>query len=187
MPVKPRVLKREIVCQSRLFKVEQLELKFSNGEERTYERLLSGNMPAVIIVPMINENTVLMIREYGAGIDGYELALPKGRVERGEDILDAANRELMEEVGYGAKKLKLIKCMTQSPGYMQHKTQIVLAQDLYPKRLLGDEPEQLDVIEMNIDDILKIIFQQDLTEARSIASLFIVKEIIRNDKLHDKN
>src|SRR5690606_24598189 len=113
------------------FRVEELKLRFGNGEERTYERLCSGSSAAVIVVPLLNDDTVLLIREYGVGMESYELGLPKGRVEKGEDLLDAANRELKEEIGYGARDLSLLKLMSQSPNYMQHRTQIVLARDLY--------------------------------------------------------
>ncbi len=57
------------------FKVEKLDLEFSNGEKRTYERLLTHGLGAVIVVAMRDNDTVLLVREYAAGLHHYELGL----------------------------------------------------------------------------------------------------------------
>lgn len=181
MPELPKILTRREVAAGRLFKIEAAELRFSNGEEREYEYLRAGWSAAVIVVPMINDEEVLLVQEYGIGVEGYEWGLPKGRVDKGEAHLDAANRELKEEAGYGARKLDLLKCMTQSPGYMQHKTQIVLARDLYPETLEGDEPEPLGVKAFPLSDIAGIAAREDVTEARTIAALYLARDFIRNE------
>ncbi|SMF61102.1 ADP-ribose diphosphatase [Alteromonadaceae bacterium Bs31] len=180
MPVKPKILNCQEVARSRLFRVQQVDLRFSNGEERVYERLASGSHAAVIVVPMLDEDTVLLIREYGVGIEDYELGLPKGRVEPNEDSLEAANRELMEEVGYGAKSLQNLKLLSQSPAYMQHHTQIVLAQNLYPQTAEGDEPEPLIVEPFKLSQLDELVAREDLTEARSIAALYMAKAFLKS-------
>ncbi|ABD82878.1 ADP compounds hydrolase NudE [Saccharophagus degradans] len=182
MPSLPKILQCQQVAQSKLFRVEQLQLQFSNGEQRTYERLAGGKTAAVIIVPMLDNDTVLLIREYGVGVEGYELGLPKGKVDAGETHMEAANRELKEEVGYGAKDLQLMKCLSQSPNYMQHKTQIVLARNLYPERLEGDEPEPLDVVPAKLSELEQWIARDDLTEARSIAALLLARQYLQDLK-----
>src|SRR3990167_1778773 len=101
MRQKPTVLAREIVASSRLFCVEQLQLRFTNGVERTYERLASKGTGygAVMIVALVDARHALLVEEYCAGTDDYQISLPKGLIEPGEDVLLAANRELMEEAG----------------------------------------------------------------------------------------
>ena len=141
MPVEPTILKRRETARTRLFRVEELLLRFSNGVERIYERLCRPSHGAVLIVPMLDDDKVLLIREYGAGVEGYQLGLPKGACNAGENKLHAANRELMEEVGYGAHHLEFVKTVSLSPAYMEHDIDIILARDLYPHRLEGDEPE----------------------------------------------
>lgn len=180
MPIKPEILKRRDLCASRLFRVEELELRFSNGVARTYERLRSGSGGAVIIVPLLDDKEFVLVREYGAGVEDYQLVLPKGKVEPDEDFCAAANRELMEEAGYGAGELTMLKSMTQSPNYMQHSTQIVVARHLYPERCDGDEPEIMEVVTWPIDDITGLVAQPDFSEARSIAALYLVRDWLRS-------
>jgi len=176
MRKKPDIIASEILARTRLFQVEQLDLRFSNGVEVQYERLKSNSAGAVLVVPMLDEDTVLMIREYAAGVHRYELGLPKGRVEPGEALLAAANRELMEEIGYGANTLQHMTALTLAPGYLGHHTQIVLAQDLYEQRCEGDEPEAIEVVPWRLSELNRLLARDDCTEARSIAALFMVRE-----------
>ena len=95
MRQKPTVLAREIVASSRLFRVEELQLRFSNGVERTYERLVGkgAGYGAVMVVAMLDAEHAVLVEEYCGGTDDYQLSLPKGLIEPGEDVLVAANRE----------------------------------------------------------------------------------------------
>jgi len=172
----PTVLSTVTLAKTRIFHVEGVSLRFANGVEVEYERLRSGSGMAVMVVPMLDDDTVLMIREYAAGVERYELALPKGRVEPGENVLDAANRELMEEVGYGANHLEHLTSFTLAPSYLSHSTQVVLAQDLYRQKLTGDEPEEIEVVPWSLNRLADLLAHPECTEARSIAALFLVRE-----------
>ncbi len=175
----PETLHRNVVARSRLFRVEAVGLRFSNGVEVEYERLGGASAGAVLVVPITAAGEVLLIREYCAGTECYELGLPKGRVEKGEDPLQAANRELMEEVGYGARKLDALRSMTLAPGYLSHRTQVVLARDLYEHRLPGDEPEAIEVVPWPLSDLDGLLGEADLSEARSIAALYLSRDYLR--------
>lgn len=155
MRQKPTVLASEIVAKSRLFDVEELQLRFSNGVERTYERLVGKGQGygAVMVVAMLDAEHAVLVEEYCAGVDEYQLSLPKGLVEPGEDILAAANRELKEEAGYGARQLEHITELSLSPGYMSQRIQVVLARDLYEERLPGDEPEPMSVDRISLREL----------------------------------
>ena len=167
---------------SKIFEVEQLDLEFSNGEKRTYERMKSRGLGAVIIVPMKDDDTVMLVREYAAGLHHYEIGLPKGRLEHGESVLEGAQRELKEEIGFGASNLIELTRLSLAPGYMTHMTQIVLARGLYPEKLPGDEPEELEVVPWPINDLLPITTRDDCTEGRSIAAMYIARDFLAAEK-----
>ena len=112
----PKIKKQKVIAQTRIFAVEELELEFSNGVFRIYERLKAGKHGAVMIIPMLDSETMLLIKEYAAGLERYELAFPKGLIDPGESALEAANRELQEEAGYAAKSLSELKKITLAPG-----------------------------------------------------------------------
>jgi ADP-ribose diphosphatase len=161
------------------FQVERLELEFSNGARRTYERMKPRGHGAVIVVPMQDADTVLLVREYACGVHRYELGLVKGRIDAGETPEQAANRELKEEAGFGARRIEVLRAMTLAPVYMSHQTWLVLAEDLYPERLDGDEPEPLDVIPWRLDALHELMLREDCSEGRSLAALFIARELLQ--------
>lgn len=175
---KPVCLHREYLASSRLFNIEQLDLRFSNGERRTYERISVQMHGAVLIVPMLDDDTFILVREYAAGTERYELAFPKGLIEAGETSLFAANRELMEEVGMAARQLEVVKTLTLAPGYFDASIDIVLAQDLYPQSSQGDEPEEIEVLTWSFSDLDSLVLREDFSEARSITALYMVKHLL---------
>ncbi len=183
MRKKPILSNIKNIATTRFFNIQSMDVEFSNGEKRQYERLKPPGEGAVLVIPMLDDDTVLMIYEYSGGTDRYELALTKGKIDKGESPIDAANRELIEEIGYGSKDLKLIKTMTLAPGYQSNFTHIVLAQNLYEASAEGDEPEPLEVVEYKLSDLEQLVYNKDLTEARTIASLYMAKEIIRKQNV----
>ncbi len=177
----PKVLSRRIVAQSRLFRVEEVDLEFANGARRTFERV-PGGVDSVMIVPMLDAETLLLVREYGAGSERYELGLPKGVVQRDEDPLAAANREIQEEIGYGARDLRIIKRVSLVPGYIEHHSLIVLARDLYASRLEGDEPEPLEVVPWQVTALDELLAREDFNEARAVAALLVALRMLERDR-----
>ena len=156
--------------------VEELDLEFSNGERRIFHRLKPRGHGAVVVVPMLDDQTVLLVREYAAGLHRYELGLVKGRIDAGEDPVQAADRELKEEAGYGARRIDVLRSMSLAPTYMSHQSWLVVARDLYPERLPGDEPEELEVVPWKLDALDQLMLREDFSEGRSLAALFITRE-----------
>jgi ADP-ribose diphosphatase len=178
MSKKPRINSRRRIIHTGVFNIEEMDLEFGNGEQRKYQCIVGSKQGAVLVVPLLDSETVLLIREYAAGTDRYELAFPKGHIEEGEDMLGAADREIQEEVGYGAKKLEHIHSFSIAPGYLSHSTHIVLASNLYQHKIPGDEPEEIEVVPWKLNNIDSLLRQDDFTEARSIAAFFLVRELM---------
>jgi ADP-ribose diphosphatase len=180
MGVRPRTLRRRIVAETRVFRVEEVELEFANGTRRVFERI-PGGQESVLIVPMPDPDTLLLIREYAAGTDRYELGLAKGLMEPGEDPLTAAQREMREEIGFGARDMRAVHTVSLAPGYIQHNTHIVLARDLFPERSEGDEPEPVEVVRWPLRDLDGLLERPDFSEARSIAALCLVRRFLQQE------
>jgi len=176
----PKILKTRTVARTRLFHVQEIDLEFSNGTQVQYERMEGSKRGAVLIVPLLDDDTVLLIKEYGVGLERYELGFPKGKIDAGEDMLDAANRELQEEVGYASHQLEHIQSVTLAPGYLGHTTHIVLARDLYESTAEGDEPEELEVVPWKLSNLDELMLRHDFTEARSLVAMYMVRDILRD-------
>ncbi len=164
------------------YRLEQLDLEFSNGERRRFERLIGRGHGAVVVVPMLDDDTVLLVREYAAGVHRYELGLVKGRIDAGETPAQAADRELKEEAGYGARRIEVLRSMSLAPTYMSHQSWLVVARDLYPDKLPGDEPEELEVVPWKLDALDQLMLREDFSEGRSLAALFVAREWLRSQR-----
>lgn len=174
----PIIHNKKILARSRLFQIEQVELEFDQNVTHQFERITSAIKGAVMVVAVNQRHEIALVKEYAVGSEQYELTLPKGAIDPDEDALEAANRELAEEIGLAAKKLTLLSTLKIAPAYFKFETWVVLAQDLYQKQLEGDEPEALALSWHSLDDIHALIQQDDFSEARSIAALFIAKHYL---------
>jgi len=75
-----------------------------------------------------------------------------------------------------------VQSVTLAPGYLRHTTHIVLARDLYPDPLPGDEPEPIEVVPWALDRADELLGREDFTEARSIAALYRVRDLLRDER-----
>lgn len=176
MSTKPQIRATRTVAESRLFTIDEVDLRFRDGTDACFETIRPRAQGAVMVVSVNDERKVLLVREYGAGVDRYEVQLPKGRMESGENVLNAANRELREECGVAAEELTEVRAVTLAPGYMGFTTHIVLARGLYEAPLAGDEPETLEVIEWPLDGLDRLLSHPECTEARTLAALYMVRD-----------
>ncbi|MDX7998261.1 ADP compounds hydrolase NudE [Xenorhabdus sp. Reich] len=175
---KPKILNINDIAHSRLFNIQSVDLEFSNGVKRVYERMKPANREAVLIIPII-EDELILIHEYAVGIEQYELGFPKGAIDAGETPLEAADRELKEEIGFGAEKLELLTKLTMAPSYFSSKMNIVVAQNLYPEYLQGDEPEPLVQVRWPISDMMSLLEHPDFNEARNVSALFFAQRYLQ--------
>ncbi len=166
------------VAKSRLFTIESLDLTFSNGEKRVYERMKPSGRHAVMVVPVTADGDLLLVREYSAGTERYELGFPKGLIDPGETAEQAADRELKEEIGFGCRKLTPMKNVVLAPSYFSSQMTLFLGQELYPERLTGDEPEELEIVRWPLAQAEELITHGDFSEARSITALLLAIKLL---------
>lgn len=175
----PQINDQKQVAKSQLFTIEQLDLTFSNGENRQYERIPGSGRGAVMVVPMLDDSTFLLVREYCAGTHSYELGFPKGLIDPGETSQQAANRELQEEIHFGSEHFQHLSTMMLAPAFFNAKMEVFIARNLYSATQRGDEPEPLDVVPWAINNYKALLQQSDFKEARSIAALMLAVDFLR--------
>lgn len=171
----PEIQARRTVAQSRFFKVEQVDLEFSNGVKREFERMAGSGRGAVMIVALTDDNHFLLIKEYSAGTHSYQLGFPKGLIDPGETPVQAANRELQEEAGFKAQQYSPLKLLSMAPTFFDAQMHVLVAEGLSESHLEGDEPEPLEVIKWSLDDLESLLVREDFCEARSVAALLLLE------------
>lgn len=172
----PKITDISPIAKTRLFEIERVGLRFSNGVETNYERL-GGTGGAVMIIglegaaPALN---VVLIREYAVGLERYELGFPKGRIDDGETPELAANRELTEEAGFAGRKLESLGQVSVAPAYANFRTHLFLATDLHTASAEGDEPEPPEVVLWPLADVRSLLEREDFSESRSRLAVYML-------------
>ncbi len=174
---KPEILAVNLVAKSRIFEIQSVDLKFSNGEQRTFERFKPSSREAVMVLAIENDE-LLMVREYALGTDRYELGFCKGLIDLGETPEQAANREMQEELGLGARKFTHLRTVNLALSIMSNPMHIFLAEDFYPSKLQGDEPEPLELVRYPLAKINELIADPDFQEARNLVALYALRDFL---------
>lgn len=174
---KPIVHCVKTLAQTRLFHVEAVDLEFSNGVRRQFERINNANAGAVMVMPLTPDSLIL-VREYAVGSEDYELGFVKGLIDPGETALEAANRELKEEIGFGARSVELVRKIRLTPHYTTAVGYSMLAQDLYADRREGDEPEPLEVVHWPLSDIADLMQHPEINDVRTLQALYWLRDYL---------
>lgn len=154
------------IFRGRRLWIEQRMVQLPNGLER--EKVIIHPSNAVAVLP-IEENRCKLIRQYRYAIDNYILEAPAGALEKGEDPLTAAGRELIEETGFTARTIELRGFIITTPGYTDEKIFLFEAHGLTPSQEYGkDEDEVIEVVDVPVSDLPGMVRNGTITDAKTI-------------------
>lgn len=126
---------------------------------------------AVYILPMLDEQTVILIRNRREVVEQILWEIPAGTLEEGETHQFCAHRELIEETGYEAKQMCPLLDFYTTPGFCNEKLYGFLAEDLTYVGQNLDETEEIEVVAMPYVKAIEMIKTQEIVDAKTIAAL----------------
>ena len=145
-------------------RVQVEEIEYLNGDKIIYrEHIKAGN--ASVILPITEDNKVIMIQEPRTPIGKVILALPAGMIEEGEESEKAAIRELEEETGYLASNIEFLREYYPSVGYSDEKIKIYLATNMKKTEQHLDEEEDIKVIEVPLEELIEMLDKNEIITA----------------------
>ncbi len=162
-------LSSKLVYEGRMLKVREDTVRLPDG--RPGRREYVQHPGAVIIIALLDADTVLMERQYRYAVGRHLYELPAGKIEVGEDPLVTAQRELIEECGYTAASWRHLSTVHPCVGYSDERIELYLARDLTHVGRKLDEGEFLDVVPMKIGDIRKAVQDGRITDVKVMAGL----------------
>lgn len=136
---------------------------------------------AVAVLPIIDNDRVVLVKQYRAPINSWILEVPAGKVEFDESLEECARRELEEETGYRAMSMEKLVSIYTSPGYSDEVLHIYLAKELV---YVGAKPERyelLKVVTLPIDEAIKLILSAPIVDAKTLLALLFYTSLYRSD------
>ena len=154
------------IFRGRRLWIEQRNVVLPNGLER--QKVIVHPSNAVAILPIEGARCKL-IRQYRYAIDDYIFEAPAGALESGEDPLQAAGRELIEETGFTAQTIKPRGFIITTPGYTDEKIYLYEAHGLTPSQeFVKDDDEVIEVVDIPVGDLNRMICEGTLADAKTI-------------------
>jgi 8-oxo-dGTP pyrophosphatase MutT (NUDIX family) len=174
-----RKLTEEVVFVGSLVTATRATFADPSGVE--FERDVVHHPGAVVVVPVLDDDRVLLVRQFRAAVDDDLLELPAGKRDvEGEPVEITAARELAEEVGMEAGRLELLCEFLNSPGFCDEHSFLFLARDLRecPSSAQGVEEEHMTLETIALADVPAMIADRRLTDAKSIIGLLLAREAL---------
>lgn len=171
-PTQLKLISEEVLCRGR--RATLIQRIYESGTVSFVKDVVRFG-ESVAIVPFINERDVILVKQFRASVNDWVLEIPAGRVEVGENIYEAARRELIEEVGYDAKTLVKVTSLYTSPGYSDEVLHLFVAKDLSFVGQALEPGELLDVAIVDLDKALKELIEGKVADAKTLLALSLMK------------
>ncbi|CDR33376.1 NUDIX hydrolase [Criblamydia sequanensis] len=163
----------QCVFQGVKFDVYQTQKKSREGNILKKEFIAHNG--AVVILPFLNQNEILLIQNHRFAVNETLFELPAGTLEMGEEPMNAAFRELAEETGYEAKVIEPLNQFFTSPGISNEKMFAFVATDLKETLQNLDEGEEIEVTKMSFSTALDLIKNGRIKDGKTISTLLYYK------------
>lgn len=176
-PFNEELIKSETAFQGRLLTLRIDTVRISNGFESTREVVVHPG--AVAMVPLLDAEHVLFVRQWRTAAGRALLEIPAGTLEPGEDPRDTAVRELQEEIGYRPQTLTHLCSVFLAPGYSSELIHIYLAEGLTPAMLPHDDEEEIEVVSLTWAEIDDWLARGEFADAKTVSGLLLAQKICR--------
>ncbi|RJR24133.1 MAG: NUDIX hydrolase [Desulfobacteraceae bacterium] len=161
-----------IIHAGRVFTLAKERLTLENGN--TVDLEIIRHPGAAAIVPLKGKDNLLLIKQFRRAAGGYIWEIPAGTLNKGEDPLTCAHRELEEETGFSARSMEKMGEIIPVPGYSDERIHIFLAADLVPATQNLDKDELLSVHEIPVSEAISMALAGRIQDGKTLAGLFFL-------------
>lgn len=172
MTFEEKTVKSEILYEGRILNVRRDTVTVENG---TSTREIVEHNGGSVIAAITKEHHIVMIRQYRKPVERVCLEVPAGKREAAEDPMETARRELREETGYRAGKMKLLTAMETSVGYSTEVLYVYLATELTPGETDFDENEAIDIEEYPLETVYQWAVEGKLRDSKTLVAVMLAK------------
>jgi ADP-ribose pyrophosphatase len=166
-----KLISSQSIYQGKIINIRSDTVLLPSGRQSVRE--VVEHSAAVVIIPIDEDDNVLLVRQYRYPTEQFILEAPAGGVEEGESPDDSAQRELQEEVGYASKNMRAMGGFWSAPGFSTEFLYAYLAKDLVASKLSADDDESIEIIRTPLGNIDRLIRLGEIQDAKTIAALLM--------------
>jgi ADP-ribose pyrophosphatase len=166
---------RRVIFRGRKIDLALQEVALRDGT--TAEREVVLHRGAVALVPMVDDGHVCLVRNRRYAVDRTLLEVPAGTIDPGESPDQTAERELLEETGYHAGRIRRIREWYVSPGVMNERMHLYLCEDLKPGSVSPELDEQLETVIIPWEEALAMADDGRIEDAKTLLALLICERM----------
>ena len=171
------ILSSEMIYQGRVFGLRRDEVVEPSGLRATREVITHPG--SVVVLPVLPDGRIVMIRQYRHATRQYLWELVAGRKEPEETPKQGAARELLEETGYRAKRYKVFLDVFPSPGFLEERMYLLLAEGLTAGEAQPEQDEKIEVRPFKLKELKQMIKSGRLRDAKSIGGILYYLTFLR--------
>lgn len=164
-----RIQQRQTLLSTSRFQVDRVEYRLSSGQKASREVIQHPG--AVVIIPVLEDGRICLIQNYRVAVDQQILELPAGTLEPYEPPLQTAYRELIEETGYRAGKMRPLLQLLMSPGILNERMHVFLAQDLTPGDTDLQAGEEIQNFLVSPEQAQKFLRDNVIQDSKTVSAL----------------
>lgn len=169
----------KLAFNNKWFKVRQDKVKLPNGKIIN-DYFVWPEENVVIIVPVTDQNKIVLVRQYKHAAGQIVIEYPGGYVEKNETPKQGAKRELLEETGYSCKKLTLLARLTNNPTKTSSIISLFLAKGIYPlkksRNFLAEETEEIEILELSPKEVLGMVRSGKIWVSSAVSATYLFLE-----------
>lgn len=170
-----KTIKTEHIFTGKVISLQVDDVELPDG--KTAKREIVKHPGAVAVIAVTADNKIVMVEQFRKALERNLVEIPAGKLEKGEDPLSCAARELEEETGYVCETLELVNSFYVSPGFADEIVHVYEARDLSKKENPAeqDEDEFINLLELSLEEAEQYIQQQKIYDAKTIFAVQYLK------------
>ena len=169
-----KLLKSKILYKGKVFDHQVDEIEYESGNKGIRE--IAIHPGGAVIVPIKDDGKIILVNQFRYPFQKTLIELPAGKLDKDEDPLVCATRELEEETGYKAKEIKKLGEIYTAPGYCTEILHIYSAKGLVAGNHNREEGEHgMEILELTINEIEEMIIKGEIKDAKTIAGIHYIR------------
>jgi ADP-ribose pyrophosphatase len=173
---KAKTISSKIVFKGKVFSVRRDEVIEPSSVRATRDMIAHSG--SVVVMPVLDDGKIVLIRQYRYAARQYLWELVAGRIDPGENVKQAAVRELIEETGLRAKKMRQFLEFWPSPGFLEEKMFVLLAEGVTQGEAEPEEDEKIEAKAFSRAELKKMLQNGVIRDGKTISSLLFYFQFV---------